>query len=44
MLHIGNHSPVYLQLYILGTGILLLVLVHRLEVLPDDGSVGNDVG
>ena len=44
MLHIGNHSLVYLQLYILGTGILLLVLVHRLEVLPDDGSVGNDVG
>ena len=44
MLHIGNHSPVYLQLYIFGTGILLFVLVHRLEVLPDDGSVGNDVG
>ena len=35
---------VYLQLHILGTGILLLVLVQRFEVLPDDGSVGNDVG
>ena len=44
VLHIGNHALIYLQLYVFGRSILLLVLVHRLKVLAYYRAVRNHVG
>ena len=44
VLHIGNYALIYLQLYVFGRSILLLVLVHRLEVLAYYRAVWNHVG
>ena len=44
MLYVGDNTLSHLQLYVLCRGILLLVLVHRLKILPDDGAVRNDIG
>ena len=43
VLDVGNHTFSHLQLYILGRCILLLVLIHGFEILPDDGPLGDDV-
>jgi len=43
VLHIGYYSFIYLQLNILGRGILLVVLIEGLEILANDGAVRNDV-
>ena len=44
VLHIGNYALIYLQLYVFGRSILLLVLVHRLKVLAYYRAVWNHVG
>ena len=43
MLDVGNDTRSHLQLHILRRRVLFLVLVHRLEVLLDHGSVRDDI-
>ena len=42
-LYVCDDTFSHLQLYVLGGGILLLVLVERLEVLPYNRSFGDDI-
>ncbi len=44
VLNVGDDPWRHLQLHILRRRVLLLVLVHRLEVLPNHRPVRNDVG
>ena len=44
VLNICDNARCNLKLNILGCRILLLILIHRLKVLSDDGAVWNDIG
>ena len=44
VLDVGDDTFIYLQLHILGRGVLLLVLIHVLEVLSNHGAMWDDVG
>ena len=43
ILHVCYYPVAYLHLNVLCRGVLLLVAVHGVEVLPDDGAVRYDV-
>ena len=44
MLYVGYDASAHLQLHVVGRRVLLLVLIHRLEILSHDGAFGDDVG
>ena len=44
MLYVSYDASAHLQLHVVGRRVLLLVFIHRLEILSYDGAFGDDVG